>query len=548
MSKPNILLVICDDLGVQDLPCYGNPHTHTPTLSQLSLEGCRLLRHYSGPLCTPARAELMTGRCAYRTRAIDTYLGRSMIEPSERTLPQILSEAGYATGLFGKWHLGDCYPMRPHDMGFQEAVYHTGGGLQQPANVGRRSYFSPDLMRNGCRITTQGYCTDVFTDHALGWMNEHLERQPKQPFFAYVAFNAPHDPLEIGQAWTERYRKLNLPEEVARLYGMVENIDYNVGRMLYFLKERDLDQNTIVVFTSDHGPGMPVRYNGQLRGRKCTLFEGGLRVPGLVRWPGRIAAGVTCDQITAPIDWLPTLADWCGAKLPGDRLIDGWNIGPSLRTQASPEQVDRHKQRRLVFQWHRGDRPEPRRNAAVITHRFKVIWHQRQSPMLFDLSADPGETTDLGASELAVGRELIEVYDRWFAEVSQERGAATFDPPRIVLGSAQEPQTHLTWQDWRLYVPTPEEWWRAEMPGYWLVHVARKGKYRLSMELPPINVPTHLHVRCGKLHVKCPVLPRDQSLGFDALELSAGEARLEVYLGEDQPELGPVSVCVEGPL
>ena len=279
---PNVLLIICDDLAWGDLACHGNPHSRTPHLDALHAESARLTRYVSGPLCTPARASLMTGRYPYRTRAFDTYCGRSMMDPDEITLPQILGDAGYATCLSGKWHLGDTYPLRPTDRGFDEALHHNGGGLAQvgdwfhwgdkPFDVQRNryvgSYFDPLLLHNGHVERREGYCTDIFFDHAMAW----IEAQADAPWFAYLATNAPHDPLEIEEAAVKPYRERGLPEYEARLYATVENIDTNIGRILRKLDEFGQAENTIVIFTSDHGPagggegGGGGRWNGGLRG------------------------------------------------------------------------------------------------------------------------------------------------------------------------------------------------------------------------------------------------------------------------------------------
>lgn len=541
--KPNILLIICDDLAYGDLGCYGNQWVRTPHLNRLALQGTRFTRYCSGPLSTPARAALMSGRYAYRTRAIDTYLGRSMIDPEERTLPQVLADAGYSTGLFGKWHLGDCYPMRPHDLGFQEALYHTGGGLEQPANIGRRSYFSPDLMHNGYRQTSQGYCTDVFTDAAIHWISQHQQQHPQQPFYAHVAFNAPHTPLQIGEQWVRTYRQQpDMAEANARLYGMVENIDYNVGRLLSSLEQYRCDDNTIVIFTSDHGPHFPpLRFNAGLRAGKGSVYEGGLRVPLILRRPGQTVGGDTCDILSAPIDLMPTLAGMCQAKVPDDRTIDGIDLCPWLLGNSMAP----HPARSVFMQWHRGDVPQARRNAAVITREYKLLWPQTCDPELYDLQKDPGETNNLINSNLNVAQMLINSYDRWFADVSSERGPGNYDPPRIILDSEHEAQTYLTWQDWRLYQPRSDERWKVEMPGYWLIRVAKPESFRVSVDMPALTKPMTVHVRCGPVHVFAKVNPGERAIAFDGLDLPQGDFRLEAYLGDTEPELGVIQVLVE---
>ncbi len=197
---PNFLLVVCDDLGWGDLSAHGNPLCRTPHLDRLAGEGTELRRHYSGPLCSPARACLLTGRYHYRSRVVDTYCGRSLMDPDEKTLADLLRAGGYRTGLFGKWHLGDTPPFRPEDRGFDETLWHLGGGIGQPGdhpdNAGRDSYFGPVLCRDGYFVRTEGYCTDIFTDRAIEFIHRHRER----PWFACVAYNAPHTPLQVDPA------------------------------------------------------------------------------------------------------------------------------------------------------------------------------------------------------------------------------------------------------------------------------------------------------------------------------------------------------------
>jgi len=241
-QRPNVVLIAMDDLAYGDLACHGNPYCQTPHLDTMHRHGVRCSRSASGLVCTPARASLMTGRHAYRTRAIDTYCGRTTLDPDEVTLPQILRAAGYRTCISGKWHLGDNYPSRPMDLGFEKQLMHHGGGLRQPGNPGhwhnRDGYFNPLLNHNGHLVERPGYCTDIFTDHAL----EFIEQCRSEPFFVYLATNAPHTPLEIGDEWAQKYRDLGLPENVARIYGMVENIDHNVGRVFEKLEQLGLAQ------------------------------------------------------------------------------------------------------------------------------------------------------------------------------------------------------------------------------------------------------------------------------------------------------------------
>lgn len=501
MTHPNILFILCDDLAPGDLSCLGNPYFQTPRLDALAAESARVTRCCSGPLCTPARAALFTGRHPYRTAAVDTYIGRSMLHPDEITLPQLLKTVGYQTGLFGKWHLGDCYPLRPCDRGFDESLWHRGGGLRQFANPGhcdgRDGYFDPLLTRGGDLVESRGYCTDIFTDAALEWIRA---RPAGKPWFAYVAYNAPHTPLEIGEEWLVRHQ--DLPQQWQKLYGMVANIDHNVGRLL-----DAVPRDTLVVFTSDHGPCPSAafegrsRWNGGRRSWKGAMYEGGVNVPCFVRWTGQIPPG-DVNALMNPIDWLPTFAAACGFALPTDRAIDGVNLLPVLRRQAAPPD------RAIVMQWHRGDVPQRFRNAAVITPRWK--WY-RTDPLapdeLYDLPADPTESRNLAANHPELCAQFAAQYERWFEDVSITR-PNNFAPPRIIIGHPAAPVTHLTLQDARLLGTW--EGWGTTFPAYWLVDVHQAGDYEFNLHLGDSPVGLTWTLRCGESVTRVTMNQRQQ--------------------------------------
>lgn len=546
--QPNIVVVICDDLAWGDLGCHGNADVHTPTLDALHAAGTRLTRYCSGPLCTPARASLMTGRYHLRTRAFDTYLGRAMLDPDERTIANVLHDAGYATGMFGKWHLGDNAPSRPHDMGFDEALYHLGGGLRQPGAIGRDSYFDPDLVHNGKRVQSRGYCTDVFTDAALDFIDRHAS----QPFFCFLSTNAPHTPLEIAEHLVERYRQAGLPEPTARLYAMVENIDANVGRILARLDALKLTGNTLVVFTSDHGPcaganhNGEYRFNGGLRGGKGMLYEGGIRVPCLWKWPRRFKAGRDLDCVTSPIDVLPTLAAAAGVASPGDRVIDGENLLPLLTGQAD---ADIFAHRSLFMQWHRGTEPRRFQNAACIQQRFKWYRPHERDDELYDLVTDPFEQHNLVARHPDRVAAMRDAYARWFEDVSNTR-PDNFAPTPIRLASTDADPVLLTWQDWRPY--RDEEGWCVDNPGWWRVHVPHEARFDVEVDTLHVPEPRTLHVRCGDVRMTrttlidpmyvvpggcgdtpppyCPTLQEMRGHLFQGVVLPAGIHRFEAFL------------------
>ena len=541
-ARPNVVLIICDDLAWGDLSCYGNPHLQTPHLDAIYTQSARLHRHCSGPLCTPARASLMTGRYPFRTRAFDTYCGRSMMDADEITLPEVLRGAGYRTGIFGKWHLGDNYPMRAMDKGFEEALVHNGGGLRQPGNIGhyagRDGYFDPELMHNGTPRTVEGYCTDIFTDAAL----DYMEARRGEEFFVYLAFNAPHSPFEIGPDWTRPLIEAGVPPQWAPIYGMIAGIDWNVGRLMQHLRALNLSDDTLVIFTSDHGPcGSAMaegqsRFNAGLRAIKGTMYEGGIRVPCLWQWPGHFPVH-DVTSVSNPIDFLPTLAAICGAPLPTERALDGVDLSAALRgeTEATARQI--------FMQWHRGDQPVRFRNCAVTGDRWK--WtrpHESAPDELYDVLADPGEARDVSAQEPERTRRIRADYERWFDEVSQTR-ADNFAPPRIVIGSPHENPTVLTRQDWRVN-GRPDGWGDQDL-GHWEVEITRAGPFDIELQFSPLAPTETLHLRVGPVEHSANETASQQSHRFERVTLPLGHHRLEAWIKNAGERRGVRFVSIE---
>ena len=594
-AQPNIVLVMTDDQGYGDFGFTGNPVLRTPHLDALAAQSATVERFYVSPVCTPTRASLMTGRYNYRTRAIDTYIGRAMMEPEEVTVAEMLRDAGYATGIFGKWHLGDAYPMRAMDQGFEESLVHRGGGIGQPSDPpgGEGKYTDAVLFRNGQREETTGYCTDVYFDAAFDFMERAVAEG--RPFFAYVPTNAPHGPFhDVPKDWLEHYRQVDLsaaladPEQaseqdldrLARSYAMISNIDENVGRLMTRLEELGLAENTLVVFLVDNGPDRD-RYNAGLRGRKGTVFEGGIRSPLLARWPGRLpAGGEPVDRIAAHIDIAPTLLDAAGVEPPAGLHLDGRSLLGLLAGGGANGGSDGNRDggtaawpdRTLYFQFHRGDEPTAFRSFAAVGQRYKLVhpsprgegdWDGELDLELYDLLADPAESRNLIAGTraarsappatsaaspssgsrddpTAVAAAMSAAYLEWFEDVSSTR-PDNYAPPRIVVGTDHEPVTVLTRQDWRRI--TADQGWRPTSRGEWLLSALGDATFDVEVRLVAGSTgPLRLHL--GDRTFEQDLAPEQRTAVVEQVAIAAGDFALSAAAGEGDDRRGAHQVVL----
>jgi arylsulfatase A-like enzyme len=521
--RPNVVFVLTDDQGFGDLSINGNPYLKTPNSDAIGREGVQFSQFQVCPVCSPTRSSLMTGRYNYRTGVVDTFLGRSLMYPDEVTIAEILRDAGYRTGIFGKWHLGDNYPMRAMDQGFEEALVIKGGGIGQPSDPPGSGYFNPVLQHNGQQKTYPGYCTDVFFDAAMSW----IETGGDKPFFAYIPTNAPHSPLIVGEEWVEPFRKMGLPEDVAKTYGMIANIDVNVGKLTAKLRALNLERDTLLIFMTDNGAtGPSPRYNAGMRDGKGTPYQGGIRVPCFFRWPGKLKPS-TCDRIAAHIDLLPTILEVCGVRQPPALQIDGKSLWPLAQGAAAGSWPDRM----LFTQWHRGDRPEPFRASAVRTQRYKLV----NGRELYDMASDPGESHDIAAANPDVVAKLRAGYSAWFESVSSVRH---FLPSRIYLGTSHENPVVLTRQDWR--VPPDVR----QPVGWWEVDVKKTGKYDIKLIFDPLENDSAVRFQLGAADKTVTCAKGARECLFQAVDLSTGAGQLRGSIATGKAPLGPKFVEV----
>lgn len=450
-----------DDQGWGDLGAHGNAVLDTPRLDELAAQSGGMHRFYVSPVCTPTRAALMTGRNSIRTRAIDTYRGRALMDTREVTIAEVLRDNGYATGLFGKWHLGDSYPMRPQDQGFEEVLCHRGGGLAQPADHldNNRRYTNAWLYHNGEAVLTEGYCMDVYANYAIAHMRKSVAED--RPFFAYLATNTPHGPWhDVPEDLLTKYKARDLsevlpdPKQVDRMaasFAMIENIDQNVGRLMDTLDELGVADNTIFIYMHDNGPAIR-HYVGEMRGMKSEVWEGGIRSPFFVRWPGKIPAGVRRPEIASHVDVWPTLVEATGVRAPEVDDLDGQSVWPLLTGEARewPERL-------IHIQAHRGDVRMPEHNFATIGQRYKLLrasgFGREQLPenpaplALYDLQQDPLEENNLIEQMPGLAEEMLSAHRAWFADAMHDSGVGT--PPSIVIDFGVEAVHELNRNDWR---------------------------------------------------------------------------------------------------
>lgn len=422
--RPNIVFILTDDQGYGDLSCHGNPILRTPNLDRLHDEAVRFTDFHVSPTCAPTRAALLTGRHEFRNGVTHTIYERERLCLEAVTLPEVLREAGYTTGIFGKWHLGDEPERWPSRRGFDEMFIHGAGGIGQtyPGSCGDapdNTYFNPAILHNGRFVRTEGYCTDVFFRQALAWIEQVKGRKP---FYAHIALNAPHAPLQVRPEDEARYRGKVAPD-AAKFFGMIANIDDNVGVLLSRLAAWGLETNTLVVFMNDNGGTAGVKvYNAGMRGAKGTPWLGGTRAASFWRWPG-VFQPADCAALTAHIDFFPTLAELAGAKLEGPvrAQVEGRSLVPLLRNPSAP-----WPERTLfthVGRWARGSPPQKYGPCAVRSGRWHLVHEAKAAPgawQLFHVKADPGERTDVAGEHPEVVARLTAEFDRWWDSVQPQ--------------------------------------------------------------------------------------------------------------------------------
>ncbi len=504
-ENPNILLIMTDDQGWGDVQLHGNDKIDTPTMDRLAASGAQFERFFVSPMCGPTRASLLTGRWNLRSGASWVSHGKEIIRLDEVTLGDAFSRAGYATGAFGKWHNGEYGPYHPNHRGFHEFFGFCRGAWE--------NYFDAVIERNGTPVQTQGYITDVLTDAVL----DFIEKNRKRPFFCYVPYNAPHHPYQVPEKYFAKYVDRGFDEKTACVYGMVENIDDNLARILSRLDELQLADDTIVVFTSDNGPWMPApgregawkrRYNGGMRGRKIEVDEGGVRVPFFIRWPGHIEPGSTIPQIAAHVDLFPTLMELCDVPMPKTLPQDGRSLVPLLNgeTENWPNRLIFTHQNRL------GDTLMT--PGSVRTQQYRLVNRDKKYE-LYDMVADPGQKVDIADRQPEITRRLAAAYEAWYGDVTS-RGV---DPPPLPVGYEATDMVALQAEDAKLYGglkfrrhagwahDSILNWESNDDSAVWNLDVRQSGRYEITLMYGcmPHCVGTRIRIGSGGQHAEATI-------------------------------------------
>lgn len=416
-EQPNVLVILTDDQGFGDFCLHGNPHLSTPHIDRLGRQSVRFDRFFVNTFCAPTRAALLTGRYPLRTGVFGVTHNKEVMRTDEVTLAEALRDAGYRTACIGKWHNGEQFPFTPPGQGFDEFFGFHNGHIN--------NYFDTELLRSSKPESTRGFISDVLTDEAIRFVSGQRE----QPFFCWLAYNAPHTPSQAPDRYFDKFKQKNFDDVTSAFYGMCENLDDNVGRLLAKLDEWQLAENTIVVFMTDNGgTGGVKHFNAGMRGGKTSVHEGGSRVPCFIRWPKQLREPRVVDRIAAHIDVMPTLLDLCGVAPPKDVKFDGRSLRPLLEGQESgwPE--------RTLFT-HNPINETNRYPGAVRTQRWRLV-REIKGPMggsrakgndsgasawqLYDMPADPAEEHDIAKQHADVVAKLSREYEAWFDEVSSQ--------------------------------------------------------------------------------------------------------------------------------
>ena len=554
--KPNVIVVLTDDQGYGDIAVLGNRMIKTPHIDDLHNDSVRLTNFHVDPTCAPSRAAVLTGRYSTRTGVWHTLAGRSLMSPDETTLGEVFQANGYRTAMFGKWHLGDNYPLRPEDQGFDHVIRIGGGGVNQTPDYWENDNFDDTYWVNSKPTPYKGYSTDIFFNETMSFINESQAK--KQPFFIYLATNAPHSPFTVAERYSKPYLDKGVPKRMSSFYGMITNIDDNLGRLMAHLKKIDLDDNTILVFMSDNGTSGGLEkspeagewqgFNAGMRATKGSNYEGGHRVPFFIRWPnGEVKGGRDVNTMTAHLDLMPTLVDLAELNMPDSNAIDGMSLKPLL-TSTNAGDI-KWPNRTLVVHSQKRENPKKWSKFAVMNQR----WRLTSQTELYDITLDAGQKNNVANQYPEVVKSLTAQYESWWKTLTPEFEKVV----TINIGNASENPSRLTAHDWHADKKDKKAPWNQKsirknvyVNGYWIINVERDGDYEFKLyqwDIPGDKaldaVTATLEVGGQQQHVKV-----DKGARFATIKMSlkAGPQRMKTWMLDSKgKERGAFYVYVE---
>ncbi|MDC0584615.1 arylsulfatase [Bacteroidales bacterium] len=487
-DKPNVILVITDDQGYGDIAALGNDIIKTPNLDDLYHSSFRLRDFHAGTTCAPSRSGLMTGMDGHRAGVWHTISGCNLMREKFTAMPQVFKDNGYATAMYGKWHLGDAYPYLPEHRGFEETVVHGAGGIGQTPDYWNNDYFDDTYMHNGIAKKYEGYCTDVFFAEAM----KFIEEKKDEPFFVYISTNTPHGPLNVPEKYYKMYEdETEITDKQKAFYGMITNIDDNMALLEKKLKKLKLTDNTILMFTTDNGTASGIEYvngkeygfNAGMKGKKGNEYDGGHRVPYFIRYnDGGINGGKDVEPLTMNYDIMPTVIDLCGLTAPAHTVFDGKSLAPLLKKPDA-----KWENRYAVVDNNRIQQPEKWRKCAVMDDQWRLI----NGKKLYNIHEDVGQKNDIAAKHPQKVIEMRAAYENWWEHVSKDFGR--FEAYKI--GGPESRKSVLTIHDLHSYNPIAWSQRYVRDPlsgktpalgqGYWMIDILEEGYYEISLSRWP---------------------------------------------------------------
>ena len=530
-KQPNVILILTDDQGYGDMACHGNPYLKTPQMTKLYNESVRFTDFHVDPMCAPTRAALMSGKYASRTGVWATIYGRHLMNHEEITLAQQFKKGGYTTAMFGKWHLGATWPYRPNDRGFDESLTFGGGVIGETPDYWNNHYFEGHYIRNGKNLEKRSkYCTDLWFDETQNF----IQKNKTKPFFVYLALNAAHGPFDVAPKYSQPFMDLAIPHMAKKQYGLIENIDENLGKLRQFLQNQELAKNTILIFMGDNGAVVGARvYNAHMRGWKTQSLNGGHRTFCFVHWPERnLNNGRDIDALAAHIDLTPTLAKWCNLKLINKKDLDGKDLSPVVFNN-DPKW---NKKRVLVVHNQQVNQPQKFKEFEVLHNGYRLTKSSKnnEETWLTKIKEDSYQKNDLSKKEPKKVKKMLGLYNKWWKHIS-DRFEET--PPHFI-GGKQNPILITAHALHNTTKKTYNQRHIREAPlteGYWPIRVVKKGQYRFQLSRWPIE--SHLKICEGVVARKnIPNVtdsPEGIALDIKKMSISIANKQLEKSVSEE---------------